>query len=243
MESEHDRLTRLYAELGDEHLEDLKDDADDLTEEGRFALFAELRKRGMLPEPIRDEAAITPAGEREEGFGPTIPGFMPGGAAAVEHALEPGGEERLGWTSLTTFYDGHELTRACEALEDSEVEFAIEARDGDAQSSVPPRFDIWAKAPDIDLAQRVLREKLGLFPLAEVEENGADEEDGELPLAHFDTQNEADEAASLLGHAGIGYEVEPDEAEGGFWIFVASADQPRALQIVADSIGMTPTQP
>ena len=49
MAGDQGRLEQLYGEMGDEHLLDMSDNMDDLTDEGRMALTAELRKRGILP--------------------------------------------------------------------------------------------------------------------------------------------------------------------------------------------------
>jgi len=46
MAGEQDRLGKLYGEMGDEHLLDMAEEIDDLTDDARTALTAELRKRG-----------------------------------------------------------------------------------------------------------------------------------------------------------------------------------------------------
>ena len=115
METEQNRLQRLYGEMGDEHLLDLADDADDLTDEARLVLTQELQRRGIGPVPkaVHEaplglvEETIEPdvEPEREQGFGAGVPGMFPGGAAAMEQALEAP-RTKNGLTTLISFYDG-----------------------------------------------------------------------------------------------------------------------------------------
>ena len=242
METERDRLGRLYAELGDEHLQDLADEPEDLTDEARVALAAEMRKRGFTPEPTRDrDAESEHVSERESGFGAGIPGVFPSGAAVVEQALEPGGETRLGWVGLVSFYDGHELTRACDALDDSDTDFAIEEKAGDAMVGAPNSFEIWVRADDADLAQRVLREKLGLFPPPEFA--GTDmTADGDTPatLGTFESAEEANEVYHLLRDKGLTPTLtEPAPEDEQEWsIEVPAGELDRGLEVVAKSLEM-----
>lgn len=249
METERDRLDRLYAELGEEHLKDLADAPEDLTDEARMSLNAELRRRGLTPDATRDPAAEpehTP--ERESGFGAGIPGIFPSGAAVVEQALEPGGETRLGWVGLISFYDGIELSKACDALEDSDTDFAIEEKSGDALSGAPSAFEIWVRAADVDLSQRVLREKLGLFPQAEFdtetrdEDSGATESDGSMTLGTFESAEEANVVYHLLRDRGLTPTLnEPSaEDEESWWtVEVPAAEHERALAVVAAGLDLT----
>lgn len=238
METERDRLGRLYAELGDDHLKDLADSPEDLTDEARLALVAELRQRGLGPELTRDEApAPEPATERESGFGAGIPGVFPSGAAVVEQALEPGGETRLGWTGLISFYDGIELSAACSALEDSDTDFAIEEKTGDALVGAPNAFEVWVRTGDVDLAQRVLREKLGLFPPPEIEVAEADS--SPVPVGTFESSEEANEVYHLLRDHGLTPTLEEPGAEdedAGWTIQVPAEEHDRALELVSRSL-------
>ncbi len=237
METERDRLDRLYAELGDEHLKDLADAPEDLTDEARMALNHEMQRRGLTAEPTRDPAAEpehTP--ERESGFGAGIPGIFPSGAAVVEQALEPGGETRLGWVGLISFYDGLELSKACEVLEDSDTDFAIEEKTGDALVGAPNAFEIWVRAGDVDLAQRVLREKLGLFPEAEFEAATGTEGESLMTVGTFESAEEANEVYHLLRDNGLTPTLtEPNaEDEESWWtIELPAGEHERALALVA----------
>ncbi len=241
METERDRLGRLYAELGDEHLKDLADQPDDLTDEARITLATEMRRRGFSPEPTRDPAPdVEPAAERESGFGAGIPGVFPSGAATVEQALEPGGETRLGWVGLISFYDGLELSKACDALDDSDTEFAIEEKNGDALSGAPNAFEIWVRAGDVDLSQRILREKLGLFPPSEFEDTGDTPEGSSLvTLGTFESSEESSEVYHLLRDSGMTPTLtEPaGDEEQPFWTIEVPANElDQGIEIVAKSL-------
>ena len=123
MEAEQDRLRRLYAEMGDEHLLDMASEPEDLTMDARMALDAEMHRRGLKAHPrppVRegvDGKVSVPAddtNERAYAFGVGIPGVVPASGSAVETALEPGGEVRQGMSALVSISDGHELTRRAE---------------------------------------------------------------------------------------------------------------------------------
>ncbi len=244
MESEQERLVRLYGELSDEHLQDLAEETDDLTDPARIALLGEMRKRGFAPEPSRDDQAVATedAPERAYGFGAGVPGVVPASGPGVEQALEPGGEERQGMVSLASFYDGLELSRACAALEDVDVEPAIEEIAGDASTGLATRFEVWVDAADAQVSREILHERLGLFPLAEQEsatDGGEREaaEDGEVVVAQFDSSAEAEAVKARLAQTGISAEVE--EVAGSTAsavVMVAATDQQRALEMLQEHL-------
>ena len=150
MEGEQERLERMYGELGDEHLRDLHDDRDSLTLDGQIALARVLASRGLAPGPAAEEPLPAEQGEElEQGFTPGIPGVIPSGAGAMERALEHGGARRDGMVKLVTFFDGTDLTRACEALEAEDVELPPgEGRDGKRRGTVVHRRHPMASGKD-----------------------------------------------------------------------------------------------
>jgi hypothetical protein len=252
METEIGRLEKLYAELGDEHLKDLAEEPENLTDEARLALEQEMRRRGFQLTPHDGEAAEQVLGERETGFGAGIPGVFPTSAAVMEQALEPGGEQQAGMTSLISFYDGLELAKACAILDDAEIEPFIQQVDGDAMSGAPPRYEIWLDPRDIEGAKRLLRVKMGLFPAQEVElESDAADPGTMVTLGDFETIDEAKRAAALLTAAGIEHRiVSPDQAEDAgddeddqnaeamYRVEVPSEDLDRGLDVVATGMGL-----
>lgn len=236
------RLEQLYGEMGDAHLLDMAENMDDLTDEGRMVLTAELRKRGILPEsqepqPIMPEIAP----ELEVGFGAGMPGIFPGGAAMMEQALEPAepsADPKHGMSRLISFYDGLELSKACGFLEGGEIEPVIEPIAGDALSGVPPRFEIWLETAEIEPAKKLLRGKMGLFPLAEVDEDGYDGEPVTGLVGVFESADEAEEVKALLVEDGFETTVTQDEDEGMWHVMVAPEQQERAIAVVAGELGL-----
>ena len=236
------RLEQLYAEMGDEHLLDMAEDMDDLTDEGRMALTAELRKRGIFPEPPPQQP-IMPEMEPqlEDGFGAGMPGIFPGGAAMMEQALEPAeptADAKDGHSRLISFYDGMELSKACGFLEEAALEPVIEPIAGDALSGVPPRFEVWLQTGDIETAKTLLRAKMGLFPAAEVDGDGFDEEPATGLVGVFETRDEAEEVMELLVDDGFEATVTHEEDEGMWHVMVPPKDQEKAIAVVAGELGL-----
>jgi hypothetical protein len=241
METEQERLKKLYGEMGDEHLLDLADDREDLTDAARFALTQEFRRRGITPGPPSPEPIVaTVDPERETGFGPGIPGMFPASAPMMEQALELEKTRKDGLTSLISFYDGIELSKACAILEDAQMEPSIEAIDGDAMSGVPPRFEIWLDAADIEPAKTLLRAGMGLFPLAEDDEQGdaAPFPAADQVVAQFDSAEEAEQVKATLVAEGFSAWVEEDAEAGGATVLVPAEEHESALNAVAEKFGM-----
>jgi hypothetical protein len=246
MESEQERLQKLYGEMGDGHLLDLAEDMDSLRDEARVALTQELQKRGIMPQPPQS-APVMPEiePELETGFGAGMPGIFPGGASMMEQALEPAEAENAkdGMSRLISFYDGMQLSTACDLLEDAEMEPVIEPIAGDALSGVSPRFEIWLETGEIERAKALLRAKMGLFPAAEVDEDDderddVDEAQGELVVADFESMPEAEAARAILIAAGIAATVDADESSEAVSVVVPAADQERALEVLAEKMGL-----
>ncbi len=263
MESERERLERLYAELGDEHLQDLAAEPDVLTDDARLAVAHEMHRRGFAPAPGASAAQPTDSAavaapvavdepERESGFGAAIPGIIPSGASAVEQALEPGGEVRKGMARLLSFYDGHELTRGCEALEAAGVEFAVEEIAGDAMSGLPPHFEIWVAEDEQEDARDVLRQTMGLFPPPENIEDDSplDAHDfaagaGTMVVGEFASRAEAEEVRAMLAAEGFTAVVEGGrssddsaEPEDSLTVTVPAGQHDRALEVLAHRLGV-----
>ncbi len=248
MAMEQERLQKIYRELGDEHLRDLAEEPENLTDAARMAVAAEMRRRGLAPEPVASEAlsgtpgtAIAPVteAELETGFGASMPGIFPGGASMMEQALapaEPAAVPKNGMGRLISFYDGMELSKACGFLEDAEIEPVIEPIAGDALSGVPPRFEVWLEAGEIERAKTLLRAKMGLFPLAEVDDEEFVDQPATGLVGVFESAEEAEEVKALLEEDGIAATVTEDE---GMWqVMVAPEDQEQAIAVVAGELGL-----
>jgi len=265
MESEAARLESLYHEMSEEHLMDLARDPESLTGEARAVLNRELASRGLnapvvrrsrMEDDARDSVVVAPVvePELEQGFTPGIPGVFPSSAAIMEQALEPAGEEIDGRVRLIALFDGHELTQACETLEAAGITPEIEPVAGDAMSGAPPRYDIWIPADHLERAESLLRETMGLFPLAEVEERtGTDDvyslesdrlselsDDESITVAELESEAEAANVLHLLEQRGIAARLdERRRAEDSVYaVQVDAAEQERALSVVASALGV-----
>lgn len=250
MNAEQDRLARIYRELGDEHLQDLAAEPDDLTDAGRLAVATEMRRRGFDPAPDQQAPKpdvpieMTEAHELEQGFSPGIPGMFPSSAAIMEQALEPGGVRKDGMESLVSIYDGLELARACEILEAAEMEPAIHPIGDEEQSQAPTRFEIWLDARDIPAAKTLLRTKMGLFPFAEVDPtdnapNSAEEASDladDLVVGFFESLDEAKRMQKTLLAQGFHATIE-EVGEDGADVLVPTAEHERALAFLASQLG------
>ena len=237
MDAERDRLERVYGEFGDGQLLALAEDQGNLTDAARAALMAELGKRGLQGE-------VAPPHELEQGFGPGIPGIFLGGASAVETALEPGGEIEGGWANLISFFDGHELSRACDALAAATIEPQVHAIDGDAMIGVPPRFEVWVAEADVTRAQALLRAQLGLFPLPEQPDTDEIDDGTLVPMASIATRLEADEVMRILASEDVTARLRtpdygsPQDGDQTYTVEVRPSQLDRALELVEARLGM-----
>ncbi len=238
MESELERLQRLYAELGDEHLTDLSQEMGELTDEAQLALVEEMRKRGLSPSPTDvGTVEVEPSHEHSYGFGVGIPGVVPGGEPAMEHALDAGGTTRLGMTALTSFSDGLELSRACDVLTSADIEPAIEEIAGDETIGTAPRYEVWVSSADVERSRQVLQAKMGLFPMAETDRRGslieedATEDQDELVVAQFESRSEAESVASVLFQADFQPKIDSEGATHA--ILVPGNQYERALNLLS----------
>lgn len=232
MDVERERLRTLYKGYTDEQLIEISRDEANLTDAAQTALTEELTARGLEYGPASEEI--------ESGFGAGIPGIFPSSAAVMEKALEPGGEVEGDSIELVSLFDGHELSRACEALEAGGVPPEIRQREGNALTGSPSWYEIWVATADLEQAQGILREKMGYFPLAEMD--GPDiegDDDGTMvPVGSMETRGEADEAVKLLERDGFVARVAAGADGQNFNIEVKLAERERALHALAGDLGL-----
>jgi len=217
MGEELHRLQRLYAEFDDDALLRLASDPESLTEAAQNALTLELRRRRISPLSPPSEAAREPDEPKPaDGFSAGVPGVLPDAAATVEEAFKPGSDSYVGMAKLIGFYDGLKLSLACEALDEAGIELAIEGPPADIPPSGPAWFQIWVDSAEIEHSKSVLRNRLGLFPLAEADEANDTESEVEVTdgeVGDFESVDEAEEVRGLLAGAGftVSLTSEPEE--------------------------------
>ena len=241
MQGEQERLEKMYGELGEEHLRDLASDREALTADGQMALARVLAARGLADGPPAEQTlAAMPGEELEQGFTPGIPGVIPSGAEAMERALEHGGQRKDGMVSLITFFDGHELTRACDALDAADFDFALEPMERDEMSGAPTSFAVWVEEQDRTAAEDLLRQKMGLFPKSEIAgQDAVVYDDAQMTLGEFDTAGEAERVKEALAAAGIQSELRSGENTHGepwYEVLVQGTDLERGLAVAAPAL-------
>ena len=224
------RLQRQYGEMSDEELLGLAASPDDLTEMAQEILRGEMTRRRLEPASHTE----VPAGTSRE--------YAPGTKVGV--ALPDGR------VVLNTFYDAIECGEACDALEAHSIE--VDVRDVSAEvtgggsfyGGPPVALQLIVATGDRERSVRILREKMGLFPLQEVEESDEVVDDGTVtPVGYFGTRADAEEVARVLDEAGIWHRVTANEDgtvedENAFSVEVKEVDLVAAGDVVEKAMGL-----
>ena len=164
------RLQRQYGEMSDGELLRLAASAGDLTDMAQEVLRGEMQSRKLkLEDAVGDPfAAMERAG--------LIRDPLPKPEMSTELAR--------GMVALRTFHDAIEAGTACDCLEAEGLE--IDVRDVTAPNSglgsmyggPPVALQLIVRGADRERAMAILRAKMGLFPLQEVEGTDAQVDDG-----------------------------------------------------------------
>jgi hypothetical protein len=223
------RLQESYGAMSDGELVDLAAKPEELTDLANEVLRGEMMRRGLEAGP--GEAA--PAGTA----------FGRAGGGGAEKPV------RVGAVSLMTFNDAIAAGEACRHLEDAGIE--IDVRDvsqgstggGSFYGGPPVALQVVVAGADVPRAQKILREKMKLFPLQEVEGDDAPDEAAVVVVASFGLREDADAVAEALEDGGMWHRVtaNPDgeaETEDAFTVEVREADQEKALELVEKAMGM-----
>jgi len=221
------RLQEQYGEMSDGELLGLAAKPEELTDLALEVLRGEIGRRGIKPA----------ADEGVEGFD--------------DDEVEPAGVKPVpaGSVPLTTFNDAIAAGEACRILEADGLEIDVRdlsaaTRGGSFYGGPPVALQVVVHGGDVERARRLLREKLGLFPLVEAQGDDVPEDDALLMLATFGHRQDADEVGRILDEAGVWHRVtaNPDgsvETEDAFDVEVKQVDQPRALEIVEKAMGIS----
>jgi hypothetical protein len=203
------RLQTNYDAMSDAELQQMAEKPDDLTDMALEILRGEMARRRLVAPTIDAiEVRATPQSFDESpldslGIHPTRD--EPKSASV-----------RSGWISLRVFYDAIELGRACDFLEEQEVDFDI--RDLSKPRSVltpferPVEMDLDVRRVDQSRAILILREKMGLFPLQEVDVADEPLDDGAVStLGDFGLRADAEEIGRVLEQANIWHRIVANE--------------------------------
>jgi hypothetical protein len=108
----------------------------------------------------------------------------------------------------------------------------------------PVALQVVVAGADVQRAQKILREKMKLFPLQEeVDGDDAPDETAVVVVATFGQREDADEVGRALEEAGVWHRVtaDPDgsaETEDAYTVEVRGMDQEKALDEVEKAMGM-----
>jgi hypothetical protein len=197
------RLQENYGEMSDGELLRLAAKPDDLTDFALEVLRGEMTRRGIR---------LDGAAAREEAL-----------AGVSRNALprpEFGTKLPDGRVVLMTFHDAIAAGEACDWLEAEGIE--VDVRDvsdksaggGSFYGGPPVALEVIVPVGDRVRSVGMLRAKMGLFPLQEVEEADAVVDDGTVAaVGFFGSRTEAEEVAKILEEAGIWHRI-GENAEG-----------------------------
>jgi hypothetical protein len=221
------RLQQQYGEMSDGELLNLVAEPDDLTEVALEVLRGEITHRGLKPEV----AEVSDAG----GYGLSQPEF--------------GTKLADGSVVLMTLHDAMAVGNACDFLEAEGIE--VNVRDvsekggiGTMYGGPPVSLQVIVKVGDQDRAVKILREKMGLFPLQEVDEADAVVDDGTVAtLGDFGRREDAEDVAKVLDEAGIWYRITANqegsaEDENAWTLGVREIDLVKAGDVVEKAMGL-----
>jgi hypothetical protein len=217
---------------------------DDLTPTAQEVVHAELENRGM--QRAWPGGGGTPAAE-------TTTGWMadPLGISQPEPRPKPefGKAIERGKIALVTLYDAIEAGQACDALDAADIGFEIrdlsqtEGR-GSFYGGAPVALQLIVSERDRDAAVKVLREKMGLFPLEEIAEPDTMVDDGTVAtVGQFARRADAQDVVRALDEARIWNRITANEegsaeTEDAFLVEVREIDLMKAGELVEKALGL-----
>ena len=247
------RLQQQYREMSDGELLGLAASAGDLTDMAQEVLRGEMTHRNLKLEAAEEAEPVRRWGyeARAEGHRDVsaISSVVVGGGPSLDFARPGSAEVEPGETVLARFNDAIEVGQAVGYLEAAELAFRMEdvarPRSGLGMYDSPPvALNLIVAKKDRERAMAVLREKMGLFPLQEVEEADAPEDDGTVAtLGTFGLREDADEVARVLEQARLWHRVtaNPDGSAGNddAWLVeVREVDLMEAGEVVEKAMNL-----
>jgi len=251
--AESRRLSELYREMSDEELLGLAERPGDLTEMAQGVLRNEMGNRRLQVE-------VAPATEAR--FGVAAGRFAEAGSSAgVEFYTRAQREPEMkpepaakglakGMVVLTTFHDAIAAGEAIGYLEAEGME--IEVRDvakelgggGSFYGGPPVALQIIVQQRELRRGMQILREKMGLFPVQEVEEADEAVDDGTTAvLGAFGHRSDAEDVVRVLEEAGIWNRIAANaegkvEDEDCYTLEVKEVDLVRAGEMVEQKMNL-----
>lgn len=227
------RLQEQYGEMSDVELVDMAAKPADLTDVALELLRGEMTHRG-----IKLDGAVS----REDPFSGPVRSPLP--------KPEFGTKLPDGTVVLITFHDAMATGDACDHLEAEGIE--VNVRDvsvkdpagGSFYGGPPVALEVIVPGVDRARAVGILREKMGLFPLQEVEEADELVDDGTVSaLGFFGRREDAEAVATVLEDARVWHRIvaNPEgtvEDENAYSVEVREIDLVKAGNLVEKSMGL-----
>ncbi len=246
------RLQEYYGEMSDGELLGVAARPEDLTDMAREVMRGEMAHRGLKLEDAQPETGRRWASDAmgQSSWAPqSVAGMILGSSPELEPPRPKSTGVAAGEVSLAVFHDALETGQACDCLEAAEVAFRVadvaQPSSGlGVYDSPPVALSLIVARTDRERAMKVLREKMGMFPLREVEEADAVVDDGTVAtLGDFGRREDADEVAKVLDEARIWHRVtanpEGSAAEENAWTLeVREIDLVKAGDVVENKMGL-----
>jgi hypothetical protein len=248
------RLVELYRAMTDEELMQLAARPDDLTGEAQGVLCSEMGSRRLRAEaaPVA-EAEHMGMAERFAAGADYYAGLRFPAVAQPEPEMRPEPAAKglaKGMVVLTTFHDAIAAREACDLLETEGME--IEVRDaasahggsGSFYGGPPVALQVIVQQRELGRAMAILREKMGMFPLQEVEVADEAIDDGTTAvLGAFGHRSDAEDVARVLEEAGVWHRIAANEEgsvadEDAYTLEVKEVDLVRAGDVVERGLGL-----
>jgi len=227
------RLQEQYGEMADGELSELAAKPDELTDAALEVLRGEMTHRGIKLEgmvPREDpfsETARSPLVKPE--FGTKLPD---------------------GSVVLMTFHDAMAVGNACNCLEAENIDINVrdvsakESGGGSFYGGAPVALELIVQRTERARSVEILREKMGLFPLQEVEEADPVVDDGTVStLGDFGRRHDAEGVAKILEDARIWHRIVAnpegtEEDENAYRVEVREVDLVDAGDVVEQAMGL-----
>ncbi len=228
------RLQEQYGEMSDGELLELAAKPDELTDVALEVLRGEMTHRGIKLDGMVPREDVFSGSVRSPVQKPEFGTRLPDGSVV-----------------LMTFQDAMAARSACDCLEAEEIDVSVrdvsvkDLSGGSFYGGAAVALEVIVPGTDRARSVRILRDKMGLFPLQEVEEADELVDDGTISaLGYFGKREETAKVAKALDDARIWHRivVNPEgtvEDENAYRLEVREVDLMGAGDVVEKAMGLS----